>query len=83
MLKRDPWTPSDYEDLRDILREYNGEKTDYVRLEKLLKNQVWQGREIQSPISAVVINHLTSLIANSPTPQPLKGKHRSSDTTFC
>lgn len=60
-LKRDPWSSEDYTDLRDILREYNGEKTGNLRLTEFLENQIWHGRPVQNPVPAPVIQHLTRL----------------------
>ena len=62
-LKRSPWSTEDYTDLRDILSEYNGEKTSNPRIADFLENQLWHGRPTLNPVPATVIGRLTQLIA--------------------
>jgi hypothetical protein len=57
----------DLTDLRDILREFNGEQTDNPRLADFLGNQVWHGKPVQNPVPAAVIEHLRELISRSPS----------------
>ncbi len=68
-LKRDPWSREDHTDFRDILREYNGEKTGNPRLAGFLENQIWHGQPVQNPVPAPVIEHLNRLI-DPVTPAP-------------
>ncbi len=68
-LKKSPWSSEDYVDLRDILREYNGDKTGNPRLSEFLENQLWHGRPTQNPVPTSVIDHLTKLIGTV-TPAP-------------
>jgi len=65
-LKKSPWSNEDYADLRDIFREYNGEKTGNPRLAEFLENQLWHGRPTQNPVPATVIDHLSTFIDTVP-----------------
>jgi hypothetical protein len=64
-LKPAPWSAEDYADLRDVYREYNGEKTENPRLADFLNNQLWHGTPPQKPVPASVIDHLSTLAARS------------------
>ena len=55
-LSRNGFSNEDREDLRDILREYNGVKTENKRIRKFLKNQVWYGKEVQQLIPDQVLD---------------------------
>ncbi len=66
-LNRSPWSGEDYTDLRDIFREYNGEKTGNPRLSEFLENQLWHGRPVQNPVPTAVIEHLSRLIDTTPS----------------
>ncbi|MBU1053589.1 MAG: hypothetical protein KKC46_07145 [Proteobacteria bacterium] len=55
-LSYDSFTKEDYEDLRDIFIEYNGEKTNNERIHEFLINQKWYGKKIQNPIPGEVLN---------------------------
>jgi hypothetical protein len=44
-LGKEGFARSDYQDLLDIFRAYNGEATDNPRIKKFLENQKWFGEE--------------------------------------
>ncbi|MBZ8180746.1 hypothetical protein [Oscillatoria salina] len=63
-LAKNNFQKDDYEDLRDIFREYNGETTGNQRIQEFLKNQKWYQEEKQHKIPDEVIELINEYIDN-------------------
>ncbi len=57
-LTKGDFSNEDIQDLSDILREFNGEKTNNTRIEAFLKNQKWYEKEKVEKIPAEIIDYV-------------------------
>ena len=60
-FKEKQFKQEDLQDLIDILKEYNGEKSKNERIQNFIKNQVWYSEETIDKIPLEIITYLQTL----------------------